>query len=201
MAKKDPSLTSSYKPPKSAKKIPKGDKGFEIVDKAFKQSNEAETGSYIPPQSPIAIQPGDKGFEIVGKAYNKWLWTFPEWKKKPSKIINPSANWGLNAKPMTQAQIKKKMKHLYLKEEFDFANSLEGGQGDGLTLLDLVKKHDSKGYYDVSNYLDFLTRQLVDGVFVEIEHTKDPQQAREIAMDHLHEDPNYYIKLKKIELN
>jgi hypothetical protein len=102
---------------------------------------------------------------------------------------------------MTQAQIKKKMKHLYLKEEFDFANSLEGGQGDGLTLLDLVKKHDSKGYYDVSNYLDFLTRQLVDGVFVEIEHTKDPQQAREIAMDHLHEDPNYYIKLKKIELN
>lgn len=117
--KKDPSLTSSYKAPKSAKKIPKGDKGFKIVDQAFKQSNEAETSSYIPPQSPIAIQPGDKGFEIVGKAYNKWLWTFPEWKNKKSKIINPAANWGMNAKPMTPAQIKKKMKHLYLKEEFD----------------------------------------------------------------------------------
>ena len=87
--------------PKSAKKIPKGDKGFAIVDKAFKQENEAETASYIPPQSPIAIQPGDKGFEIVGKAYNKWLWTFPEWKNKPSKIINPDTNWNLNAKPMT----------------------------------------------------------------------------------------------------
>jgi hypothetical protein len=49
--------------------------------------------------------------------------------------------------------------------------------------------------------LDFLTQQLVDGVFVEIEHTKNPQEAREIAMDHLTEDPNYYIKLKKIESN
>ena len=139
---KDPSLTSSYKAPKSAKKIPKGDKGFAIVDKAFKQENEAETASYIPPQSPIAIQPGDKGFEIVGKAYNKWLWTFPEWKNKPSKIINPNTNWNLNAKPMTPAQIKKKMKHLYLKEEFE---------------------------------------------------------GREV--DHLSEDPNFHVKLKKIESN
>ena len=118
--KKNPALTSSYKPPKSAKKIPKGDTGFKIVDAAFKKENEsAETSSYVPPQSPIAIQPGDKGFETVGKAYNKWLWTFPEWKNKKSKIINPAANWGLNAKPMTPAQIKKKMKHLYLKEDFD----------------------------------------------------------------------------------
>jgi hypothetical protein len=199
--KKNPSLTSSYKAPKSPKKIQKGDKGFEIVDKAFKQSNEAETGSYIPPQSPIAIQPGDKGFEIVGKAYNKWLWTFPEWKNKPSKIINPNTNWGLNAKPMTQAQIKKKMKHLYLKEEFESTEIIQGGLADNLTLLDLSKKHDPKGYYDVSDFLDFLTRQLIDGVFVELEHTGDHQKAREISMDHLTEDPNYYIKLKKIEEN
>lgn len=123
--KKNPALTSSYKAPTSPRKIPKGDKGFKIVDKAFKQSNEADTSSYIPPQSPIAIQPGDKGFEIVGKAYNKWLWTFDDWKKKKSKIIDPAANWGLNAKPMTPAQIKKKMKHLYLKEEFDQINNLK----------------------------------------------------------------------------
>lgn len=123
--KKNPALTSSYKAPISPRKIPKGDKGFKIVDKAFKQSNEADTSSYIPPQSPIAIQPGDKGFEIVGKAYNKWLWTFDDWKKKKSKIIDPAANWGLNAKPMTPAQIKKKMKHLYLKEEFDQINNLK----------------------------------------------------------------------------
>ena len=78
----------------------------------------AETGSYIPPQSPIAIQPGDKGFEIVGKGYNRWLWTFPDWKKGKKKIIDPNANWGLNAKPMSQDEINKKMKGLYLTEVF-----------------------------------------------------------------------------------
>ena len=176
--KKDPSLTSSYKAPKSPKKIQKGDKGFAIVDKAFKQSNEAETGSYIPPQSPIAIQPGDKGFEIVGKAYNKWLWTFPEWKNKPSKIINPSANWGLNAKPMSAKEIKKKMKHLYLKEEFESTEQLKGGLADDLSLIDLAKKHDPKGYYQIEDFVRFLTNQLIDGVFVEMEHTDDSQKAR-----------------------
>ena len=77
----------------------------------------AKTGSYIPPQSPIAIQPGDKGFEIVGKGYNRWLWTYPDWKKKKKKIINPAANWELNAKPMSPEEIKKKMKGLYLQED------------------------------------------------------------------------------------
>ena len=197
---KDPALTSSYKPPKNAKKIPKGDTGFKIVDAAFKKENEsAETSSYVPPQSPIAIQPGDKGFEIVGKAYNKWLWTFPEWKNKKSKIINPAANWGLNAKPMTPSQIKKKMKHLYLKEEFDSSEALKEGHAVGLTLLDLAKKHDQRGYYALEDMVDFLTRQLADGIYIELEHTKDPQKAKEIAMDNLTEDPNYYMKLKKIE--
>jgi len=199
MKKKNPSLTSSYKPPKSAKKIPSGDTGFKLVDKAFKQSNEAETSSYMPPQSPIAIQPGDKGFEIVGKAYNKWLWTFPEWKKKSSKIINPNANWGLNAKPMTPAEMKKKMKNLYLKEGDTSGEILKGGLGDKFTILDLAKKHIGSIANDLSGVVDYLTRQLVDGVFVEMEHTDSPQKAREIAMDHLFEDPNYYIKLKKIE--
>jgi hypothetical protein len=162
-------------------------------------THEAETGSYIPPQSPIAIQPGDKGFEIVGKAYNKWLWTFPEWKKKSSKIINPAANWNLNSKPMTAAQIKKKMKGLYLKEGATNLEFLKGDKSDKLTILDIALKHSGKNSSSLSEILDHLTQQLVDGVFVEMEHTQRPQQAREIAMDHLYEDPNYYIKLKKIE--
>jgi hypothetical protein len=113
--KKDPSLTSSYQAPTSPVKIPKGDKGFSMVKKALQEEADAETSSYIPPQSPIAIQPGDRGFEIVGKGYNRWMWTFPEWKNREKKIINPSANWGLNEKPMTQKEIDKKMKNLFLK--------------------------------------------------------------------------------------
>ena len=47
--------------------------------------------------------------------------------------------------------------------------------------------------------VDFDRKQLADGTAVELEHTSDRAIAREIAMDHLTEDPDYYRKLKKIE--
>ena len=163
----------------------------------------AETGSYIPPQSPIAIQPGDKGFETVGKGYNSWLWTFPDWKKGKKKIINPNANWGLNAKPMSQSEIKKKMKGLYLQE--DSQEKIEGGISSGKDLREIAILHtydDSKDHVDrdaIEKMLSHLKKQLVIGIEVEMEHTDDPSMAAEIAKDHLTEDPDYYTKLKKIE--
>ncbi len=42
-------------------------------------------------------------------------------------------------------------------------------------------------------------KQIEKGVKVEKEHTNDPAIAREIALDHLTEDPRYYDKLEKIE--
>jgi hypothetical protein len=44
-----------------------------------------------------------------------------------------------------------------------------------------------------------LKKQLIKGMKVEMEHTKNKDKAKEIAMDHIWEDPNYYDKLKKIE--
>lgn len=46
---------------------------------------------------------------------------------------------------------------------------------------------------------DFDVEQLEIGIKHELEHTKDRKIAKEIAKDHLTEDPNYYKKLKKIE--
>jgi hypothetical protein len=46
---------------------------------------------------------------------------------------------------------------------------------------------------------DFDQEQLKNGIKIEMEHTKDRKIAKEIAKDHLSEDPNYYKKLKKIE--
>ena len=46
---------------------------------------------------------------------------------------------------------------------------------------------------------DFDPVQLQNGIKHELEHTKDHKVAKEIAKDHLSEDPNYYKKLKKIE--
>jgi len=41
--------------------------------------------------------------------------------------------------------------------------------------------------------------QLAQGIEVEMEHTKDPAMAREIAKDHLAEHGDYYTRLKKME--
>jgi len=55
------------------------------------------------------------------------------------------------------------------------------------------------GLADNKRPSDFDPEQLAAGIKVELEHTSDPKIALEIAMDHLTEDPNYYIKLKTIE--
>ena len=43
--------------------------------------------------------------------------------------------------------------------------------------------------------------QLRMGTKIEMEHTKSKKRARQIALDHLHEFPNfkYYTELKKLE--
>ena len=46
---------------------------------------------------------------------------------------------------------------------------------------------------------DFDQESLAEGVKVEMEHTADPDVAKEIAKDHLTEDPGYYSKLRKVE--
>jgi hypothetical protein len=43
------------------------------------------------------------------------------------------------------------------------------------------------------------SEQLAKGIKVEMEHTSDPNIAREIAIDHLTEDAKYYDKLETIE--
>jgi hypothetical protein len=55
------------------------------------------------------------------------------------------------------------------------------------------------GLSDGKNPEDFDPKSLAEGTKVEMEHTSDPEIAKEIAMDHLTEDPRYYEKLKTIE--
>ena len=87
--------------------------------------------------------------------------------------------------------------HMKYKQGFNEQN-LEGGVADGKTLMDVAQKHStSKG--NVQNMYKKLKLELDKGIRVEMEHTKSRVKAKEIAMDHLFEDPNYYNKLKKIE--
>jgi hypothetical protein len=55
----------------------------------------------------------------------------------------------------------------------------------------IMKKHGI-------SYAD-LIGQLSKGIKVELEHTADLALAREIALDHLNEFPDYYDRLEKVE--
>ena len=61
-----------------------------------------------------------------------------------------------------------------------------------MTLEDIARKH--------SVFLGTIKKEFEMGVKIEMEeHSKDREQAEEIAMDHLVEDPEYYTKLKVME--
>jgi hypothetical protein len=57
------------------------------------------------------------------------------------------------------------------------------------------------GLGDYASAADFDPKQIAKGVKVEMEHTIDPKKAKEIALDHLTEDPFYYDKLEMVESN
>ena len=47
--------------------------------------------------------------------------------------------------------------------------------------------------------VDVINKQIAMGMEIEKEHSKSASVAREIALDHLAELPDYYTKLKKME--
>lgn len=55
------------------------------------------------------------------------------------------------------------------------------------------------GLADAKTPKDFDSKELESGTSIEMEHVSDRALAREIAMDHLMEDPKYYTKLKQVE--
>jgi predicted nucleotidyltransferase len=61
-----------------------------------------------------------------------------------------------------------------------------------LSISDLAKKHGVSRKHIIG--------QLKKGIKVELEHTSIRDVATEIALDHLSEDPNYYTKLVKANL-
>jgi hypothetical protein len=70
-------------------------------------------------------------------------------------------------------------------------DKIKGGLADGKTLTDIANKHKVD--------IDELTKEYQKGIKVEMEHTSDKKIAKEIAMDHLFENPKYYTKLATIE--
>lgn len=68
-------------------------------------------------------------------------------------------------------------------------------------IINLRKSHDRipGGLADDKPDTDFDPEDLAAGIRVEMEHTSIRSMAKEIAKDHLSEDPDYYRKLRRIE--
>jgi hypothetical protein len=107
-----------------------------------------------------------------------------KWSKKYKDSIDCDNPKGFSQRAHCQGKKKEQMSEEILK----------GGKADKKTLEDIAKKHNQTG-----KMIDSLKKKLEQGIKVEMEHTNSKQKAKEIAMDHLFEDPKYYDKLKKIE--
>ncbi len=70
-------------------------------------------------------------------------------------------------------------------------NTIKGGKADKMTPQDIANK------FKVS--VSDIEAQLKKGIESESEHTEDKEKAREIAMDHLTEFPDYYDRLDDME--
>lgn len=72
-------------------------------------------------------------------------------------------------------------------------NKLVGGLADKLTPKDIADKFNLP--------LSKIEAQIKRGMKAEKEHTNNEEEQREIAMDHLTENPKYYDYLDKMEKN
>jgi hypothetical protein len=68
---------------------------------------------------------------------------------------------------------------------------IPGGKSEGKTIADIARKHGMP--------ITKVESAIRRGVRIEKEHTTDPAIAREIAKDHIYENPRYYEVLARIE--
>ena len=119
--------------------------------------------------------------------------TNEKWSEKYKKSIDCNNPKGFSQRAHCQGKKKKKVQENLTEAERTFMAKLR----------DLAKKYaqdDSKGITTkekIEKIHQELKREFEKGIKVEKEHKSgDPKQ---IALDHLSEDPKYYSKLKKIE--
>lgn len=95
-------------------------------------------------------------------------------------------------------KFKTKSKYPKSKKKPQTTVSIDENGDDEENVEILTKKHDETGEKlkgglgDDKSPMNFDPEQVSLGIKVEMEHTDDPMEALEIALDHLTEDPEYY---------
>lgn len=85
-------------------------------------------------------------------------------------------------------------------DELDLDDLFDDEDDDLFGDTDISTETLEGGLADGSDDEDFDQEQLDKGIKVEMEHTSDAEEAKEIAKDHLTEDAEYYAKLEKAGL-
>ena len=130
----------------------------------------------------------------VGQAGTK---TSVEYEKDSIQGARNAAIDGLDIPEKNITKIEKldkeepKTEERNTKDESLEENSIEGGLADDMSIEHIANKHNST--------VAQLNQELKLGIEVELEHTKDEEKAKEIAMDHLVEIPDYYTRLNNME--
>lgn len=127
-------------------------------------------------------------------------------KNKQIIVLTPSSDYGGNKNRLIQFYKKFGFKHnkgQYKNFEFrdsmiryprtmnENTNKINGGLSDKMTKKDIADK------FNIS--LQKIEKELKMGAKVEMEHVDSTTLAKEIAMDHLVEIPDYYTRLLKME--
>ena len=128
--------------------------------------------------SQLGVIPGIDKYELLEDEYiddpDKFVNMFGEGKSGPM-----TTNLKKDFKTFTQ---KNKVKVKVESEE------IEGGKAQKMSVNDLAKKH--------SVSVEEIKKELEVGLKIELEHTKSKEMAKEIAMDHIAEFPDYYTNKK-----
>ena len=163
--------------------------------KRFWEVKETDKDEKYPKQQP---QPSGLGFDFDSVGEPSPYLTQPKTPNTPnfgamggiSKALDKDSNIGI-----AQSHIEDDwaQKHATIKGPVKpfREDTIPGGMAKGMTLNDIAKKHNVS--------VDTIVKDLKKGMKVEMEHTTDASVAKEIAMDHLFEDPKYYDKLDKME--
>ena len=134
--------------------------------------------------------PMDKLHQVldrVGKAAN-----ISELMNGEVVSINPNHPQGTRAIRTARDVLQTESKRSVMEQAIiEGGHSLDDLDNPTPTIAELVKMHGVPA--------KVILDQLTQGIEAEYEHTSDFEVAKQIAMDHLGEDPYYYDKLKFIE--
>lgn len=156
-------------------KTPKDEEEFESVISSFARGPKkkaVKANFSIPSDIERLFDKASVGAVRVPNSYTMW---------EPSGLDHDDVRKASSALEKLRVEYDRMIERLPPRSANERKDMIKGGKADSM---------------DPS---DFDRKQLEVGIKHELEHTGDKDLAKEIAMDHLAEDPMYYQKLKKIE--